>query len=83
MTQCRQGHELRETHRQRVRETVEDVVYVTRTIKKFNRQGAENMEAVRVPEFVEVEVEVDLVEYVCDKCNTSQTVRENEKPVSA
>jgi uncharacterized UBP type Zn finger protein len=77
MTQhCPQGHPLREVARKRIRETVEDVVYVIQKIKKFNREGSENMETVKVPEFVEREFEMDVVEYVCDQCGTTQTVRE-------
>lgn len=79
---CDKGHPLREIARQRVRETVEEVVYVEQLIKKFNREGAENMEKVRIPEFVEREVEVDLVKCACDACGTEQVVRENEKTIS-
>jgi uncharacterized UBP type Zn finger protein len=74
--QCPKGHPFREISRSRVRETVEDVIYVTQTIKKFNREGSENMETVRIPEFVERVVEVDIVVYACDECNETETVRE-------
>jgi uncharacterized UBP type Zn finger protein len=74
---CPKGHPLREVSRDRVRETVEDVVYVIQKIKKFNREGAENMETVKIPEFVERAVDVDLVRYACDQCGSTETVREN------
>ena len=74
--QCPQGHPLREVARERVREIVEDVVYRIQKIKKFNREGAENLETVKIPEFVEREVEVDLVQYACDQCGTTVTARE-------
>jgi hypothetical protein len=74
--QCANGHPYREVSRSRVRETVEDVVYVTQTIKKFNREGAENMETVRIPEFVERDVEVYVVQYACDECCTTVVMRE-------
>ncbi len=74
---CSQGHLLREVARQRECEVIEDVVYVEQTIKKFNREGAENLEIVKIPEFLEREVEFDLVEYICDICNTTQTLRQD------
>jgi len=74
---CPQGHPLHEAFRRQIQETVEDVVYVIQKIKKFNREGAENMETVKIPEFVERAVEVDLVEYVCDQCGWTLTVRES------
>jgi hypothetical protein len=76
---CPQGHLLREVSRVRVREVVEDVVYTMQTIKKFNREGAESMEDVRIPEFVEREVEIDEVRYACDRCGTSESVRRPAK----
>jgi hypothetical protein len=67
---------VREVSRKRIRETVEEVVYVIQKIKKFNREGAENMETAKVPEFVEREVEVDLVHLVCDQCNWTGVSRQ-------
>lgn len=78
MPQCNAGHALREVSRVRRRETVEDVVYMMKKIKKFNREGSETIEEVRMPEFVERQVEVDVVEYACDACGTTQSARENE-----
>jgi len=75
---CPNGHSLREVSRRRVQETVEDVIYVTQLIKKFNREGSEAMESVKIPEFVERVVQLDTVEYVCDACNLTQVVREGE-----
>ena len=75
IVQCPQGHLLREVSRERVIEVVEDVVYTMQTIKKFNREGSECMEEVRMPEFVEREVEIELFHLRCDLCGTSETVR--------
>jgi hypothetical protein len=75
--QCPKGHPLREISRNRTRETIEEVVYKIQKIKKFNREGAENMETVKIPEFVDRVVEVDLVQYVCDQCGSTLTVRED------
>jgi hypothetical protein len=75
--QCPNGHELRELSREQTREVVEDVVYKVQKIKKFNREGAENMETVKIPEFVEREVEVALVHYGCDQCHWTTTIRES------
>jgi len=73
---CPQGHPVRETSRNRIREVVEEVVYKIQKIKKFNREGAENMETVKIPEFVEHQVELDVVQYACAQCDWSETVRE-------
>lgn len=75
---CQSSENVREVSRQQVRETIEDVVYVEQKIKKFNREGAENMEIVRIPEFEERDVTFDLVEYRCQSCGWTQAVRENE-----
>ena len=77
------GKVWREIARERKRETVEDVVYVEQTIKKFNREGSENMETARIPEFVEREVEVDIVTYRCEETNETKEVRENEETISS
>jgi hypothetical protein len=74
--QCPKGHAAREVTRKRVRETIEEVVYKIQKIKKFNREGAENMETVKIPEFVERPTDVDVVEYVCDECGWADSVRE-------
>jgi len=73
---------MREDSRQRIRETVEDVVYVVQTIKKFNREGAENLEQIRIPEFVPRDVEVDIVNLVCDTCGAVDSARENEVTIN-
>ena len=70
------GKRWREVSRDRVRETIEDVTYVEQTIKKFNREGSENMEKIRIPEFTTREIDVDLVTYVCDETNEVRTVHE-------
>jgi hypothetical protein len=75
MAECPQGHPLRETSRRRVRELVEDVIYKIQRIKKFNREGSETMETVKIPEFVEHEVDVEIVDYACDECGTTHTIR--------
>jgi hypothetical protein len=75
---CDSSDQVSEVSRQQVRETIEDVIYVEQKIKKFNREGSENMETIRIPEFEEREVCVDLVEYQCAGCGWKQTVRENE-----
>jgi hypothetical protein len=75
-THCPKGHLLREVSRDRVLETVEDVVYKIQKIKKFNREGSENMETIKVPEFIERQVEVELVRYACDQCGSTEVVRE-------
>lgn len=79
---CKDGHEMRVVSETRVRETVEDVVYVTKKIKRFNREGSENMQQSQVPEFVTREVDVDRIEYRCEQCFETQVVRKNEVPVS-
>lgn len=76
--QCESSDHVQEVSRAQARETIEEVVYVEQKIKKFNREGAENMETIRIPEFEEREVSVDLVKYTCESCGWSQTVRENE-----
>lgn len=73
---------MREVARRRVRETVEDAVYVEQKIKHFNREGSEFWKVVKVPEFVKREVESDLVEYVCEACNETRHVRDNEQTCS-
>ncbi len=75
---CQSDQNVHEISRRQVRETVEDVIYVEQKIKKFNREGSESMETVRIPEFQERDVSVDLVEYQCQTCGGSQAARENE-----
>src|SRR5947209_6093214 len=75
MAECPHGHPLHEVSRRCVRELVEDVVYKIQRIKKFNREGAETMETVKIPEFVEREVDVEIIDYVCDECGTTHTIR--------
>ena len=77
-SQCESHAQVQELSRQRIRETIENVVYVEQRIKKFNREGSENMEVIRIPEFEEQLVEVDIVEYNCSQCGYSFTQRENE-----
>lgn len=79
---CQSDDRVSEVSRRRVRETIEDVVYVEQKIKKFNREGSENMETIRVPEFEERTVDVDLVEYRCESCGQNFATRENELAVS-
>jgi hypothetical protein len=81
---CPAGHPLREVSRERILETTEEVVYKIQKIKKFNREGSENMETVRIPEFIERQVEVELIRYACDQCGSTDVVREvlGEKPLS-
>lgn len=74
---CQSEESVEEVSRQQIQEMREDVVYVEQRIKKFNREGAENMEIIKIPEFEERLVSLDLVAYKC-KCGWSQTVRENE-----
>ena len=66
-----------------MRERVEDVVYTKQKIKHFNREGSEFWKEVEMPDFVECEVEVDLVEYVCEGCQKRHQVRENEVKLTA
>ena len=68
---------LRPSARERKTEMMERVVYVERLIKKFDREGSESMEQMRIPEFVEEATDVEFVTYSCDACGHQVTVREN------
>lgn len=72
---CSKGEPMREVSRRRISETTEEVVYVRQRIKHFTREGSEFWAEVDIPDLIEKTVEVDIVEYRCDNCQETATVR--------
>lgn len=71
---CKNGHPMKEASRERIHETVEDVVYVKQRIKHFNREGSEFWAETEVPDLVEREVVIDRISLVCEQCDDVATV---------
>jgi hypothetical protein len=67
---------MNETGRNRIRITVEEVVYRKERIKHFDREGCEFWAEVDVPDLVEKEVDAERIDYVCPTCNENKTVEE-------
>jgi hypothetical protein len=77
---CSNGHEMQETARSTLLETVEEVVYIKQRIKHFNREGSEFWTEIDVPDIVERSATFETVEFQCPTCGELHSLR-NELPV--